>query len=144
MLLSRGQVEVDYLSRLFWVSAYDADNVKWINTPSDPDLPTVTHRGTLNVDAPIESKSQGVIPWHLYPSLAHHIMTGQVPVVLHLNDAGKKHHLEEHWNNNWWASGRKRFQGIAEARLKGGMLRFVTDEGYRTEEFWDICSILSQ
>ena len=129
MLLGDGYLRVDPYFRLFWASAYDTNNVEFINTRYPPD--------------PNHPKLDNTTPWELYPALVHHKRTGEVPVAVHFNDYYHKEMLDDWWGRHWWSSGRKRFKGIVKDRMERGMIKFATEDGITQESVKSICPNLA-
>lgn len=123
ILLAQGKLVVDPRFRLFWANAFDVSSMMWINTPYPPD-----------------GVSDTATPWQLYPPLAHHQLTGEIPVVVHLNDHAHKAMLEEWWGKHWFSSPRKRFKDRVHRRAYNATLRFVEANGVlREERLKDLC-----
>jgi hypothetical protein len=109
---------VDPRYRMFWSSAFDTSSVVWMNTPYRPD------------DIP---------PWKLYPPLAHHTLTGEVPVVVHLNDVPSKHLLEDWWGKVWFSNPLPQFQDIVRNRVRDATLRVATASEVREIPLEKVC-----
>ena len=107
--------------------------MRFLGTRYPPD-PSVVKDHDTTATGPGES----VIPWDLYPPLAHHSMNGQVPAVLHFN-GGSKELMEQWWGKLWWTSDRERFKGIVQERMRAGRVRIAVPGGYRTEKVQDLC-----
>jgi hypothetical protein len=97
---------------MFWSSAFDTSSVLWMNTPYRPD------------DIPDRTT-----PWELYPALAHHRLTGEVPVLVHLNDVLSKHHLEDWWGKSWFSNPLPQFQEIVRHRVRHATLHVAAADG---------------
>lgn len=121
VFLSQGKLVVDPRFRLFWATSYDVQSMVWMNTPYPPD----------NV-------SDTFTPWSLYPPLAHHKHTGEVPVVVHMND-NRKSFIEDWWGEPWFSKPRAMFQDVVRRRVQNVTLRIAHDTGIRTHLLRDIC-----
>jgi hypothetical protein len=113
---------VDPRYRMFWSSAFDTSSVVWMNTPYRPD------------DIP-----DRITPWKLYPPLAHHTLTGEVPVVVHLNDVPSKHLLEDWWGKVWFSNPLPQFQDIVRNRVRDATLRVATASEVREIPLEKVC-----
>jgi hypothetical protein len=100
----------------------DVTSMAWMNTPYPPD----------NI-------YDDVIPWNLFPPLAHHKLTGEIPVVVHLNDDLHKSLLEEWWGEPWFSSPRQQFRDVVRRRVQNSTLRFEEEGGFRTEALRSVC-----
>lgn len=116
---------VDFRLRLVWTTAFDADSGNLGAVNADPD-------GLIDND--------GIIPWHLYPTLVRHKLTGEVPVALHFNMYTRKGMMDEWWGSPWWTSGAVRFKDIISTRMLNASLSIADRSGgLTTEKFSDIC-----
>ena len=128
VLLGRHALRLDYWSRLFWAADEDLPNLHFMNTRYPPD-PTTYDDSTT--------------PWDLYPALAHHSKTGEVPVAVHLNGPKKQRsRLEKYWGRHWWNSDRGRFRDIVKTRMERGKVRIAYKDGWRTVGVREICPML--
>ncbi|RSH80174.1 hypothetical protein EHS25_007279 [Saitozyma podzolica] len=123
IFLAQGKIVVDPRFRLFWANSFDVPSMMWINTPYPPD-----------------GASDTITPWQLYPPLAHHKLTGEIPVVVHLNDHANKAKLEEWWGTPWFGNPGRRFKHYVHGRAYNATLRFVEVDGaVREERLKDLC-----
>jgi hypothetical protein len=121
-VLSHGRLVVDPRSRMFWSSAFDTSSVVWMNTPYRPDA--IPDRTT---------------PWELYPPLAHHRLTGEIPVLVHLNDKPAKYLLEDWWGEAWFSNPLPQFQAIVRGRVRDATLRVAAANGMLDIPLEQVC-----
>lgn len=116
---------LDYRLQLIWSNNADTTSGLPIAVTSHPD-------GVHYAD--------DVTPWHLYPTLVRHQITGEVPVAVHFNAFYEKFRMEETWHKTWYAGTRERFRGLIRERLEGAELRiFSPQTGMRAIPFDSIC-----
>ena len=63
----------------------------------------------------------------MYPSMAHHRLTGQLPVALHFNAIATKNLLEDQWGMPWYST--KRFERYVSDRMKGAKVKGIKPDG---------------
>jgi hypothetical protein len=81
-----------------------------------------------------------LIPHELYPTLIHHGVTGEVPVVVHLN-GGDRVLMTDWWGKLWWnkLEGKDmQFKDIVLSRVRGATVQFAGGKG-GSKEWKDLC-----
>ena len=128
-LLVAGDLYVDHFHRLFWASAADESSLIWLNTPINPDLHiSARYRPTnYSVSGIPDADPSDPIPWHMLPSVAHHRLTGQIPVALHFNAIATKNLLNDLWGMPWYST--KRFESFVRERMQGAKVRGIKGDG---------------
>ncbi|ORX41216.1 hypothetical protein BD324DRAFT_613666 [Kockovaella imperatae] len=124
------RLSVDYHSRLFWPGFQDFQNIRFMGTHYPPDPSTAASYS--------DPEASDYIPWDLYPMLAHHRKTGEVPVALHFNGPIKEL-INEWWGQLWWSSQRDRFLPIIHQRMSQGKVLIAIPEGYREMPVQELC-----
>lgn len=122
-MLAARRISVDYLSRLFWQTCGTNPTkiAHFINTP-------------YHVDP--------VIPHERYPPLLYLGPTGEIPAVIHFNDAHEKGLMAKWWSSLWWNKLRgddQRFRDIVMSRLEDAVLSFAGDV-YHQKTWKEICA----
>ena len=81
-----------------------------------------------------------LVPHKLYPTLIYHGVTGEVPVVVHLN-GGDEVLMSDWWGKLWWnqlEGENLQFMDILLSRVRGAIVRFAGGEG-GSKEWKDVC-----
>jgi hypothetical protein len=80
-----------------------------------------------------------LIPHELYPTLIYHGITGEVPVVVHMNGADKEL-MSDWWGMLWWNALDTRFKDIVLSRVRGAVVRFSGSDGDGGIKEWkEVC-----